>query len=154
LFIKACQLVYRFLRCRPRTEKEIVSYLEKKKKKYFFSETTIKKTVAFFKEEGEIDDRQFIDWFVKGRLRARPKSIFLLRWELSRLGIKKELMDNYFDQKQFDEAEIALKALRLKSRRWHGPQRENFVKMANFLKRRGFGGQLIKRAIAEFFHKE
>ena len=154
MFIKACQLVYRFLRYRPRTEKEIINYLNRKKKQYFFSEAIIKKTISFFKEEGEINDRQFIDWFVKGRLKVRPKGIFLLRRELRHLGVDKRLIDNYFNRQQFEEEAVALHALQLKSRRWRGSKREIFIKMNNFLRRRGFNSQSIKRAIAEFSLKE
>ena len=126
----------------------------RRKKKHLFDNKTIDKVISFFKEEGEIDDRRFIDWFVKGRLKTRPKSPFLLRRELHRLGIKQELIDDYFAGKRFEEEVIALRALRLKSKRWRGEKGKVFPKMVNFLRRRGFSSQSIKRAIADFPFKE
>ena len=154
MFVKACQLAYRFLRYRPRTEKEIFEYLNRKKKKYFLSDEVITKTISFLKEEGEIDDRQFVDWFVRGRLRLRPKGLFLLRRELYHLGIRKDLINDYFANRQFREEDLALHALQLKSKRWRSMKENVVVKMNDFLRQRGFNGQSIKRAIAAFSFKE
>lgn len=150
LLEKAKNLAYFYLKFRPRTEKEIQDYLTKKKKRHKFSDEILQKTIEELKEEKLIDDPAFIKWHVDRRSRAKPKSQMLLTGELIRYGIPKELITEYFGDKEFNEAVLAKQAL---APRWPRilrlPKEKHFQKAASFLQSRGFSYGVIKNAIAE-----
>lgn len=139
IFKKACF----FLKFRPRTEKEIKGYLIKKTKVPLkIIEDVIKK----LKEEDLINDEKFIEWFVDQRKIFRPKSVWVLKKELSKLGISKDLINNFFEKKHLNEEELAIKALQ---KRWESfkklPQKIKYKKTISFLIRRGFSFDISQK---------
>lgn len=145
---KALNLCYFFLKFRPRTKGEIKKYLQKKQAKYHFSDETIKEAIVILEEEGLINDVQFTEWFVKGRIARRPKSEWVLRRELKKYGVEDELIDDYFFKKPIDNEELADHALSQKWRRFKNLEKfARFKKASSFLLRRGFGFAVAKKAI-------
>lgn len=145
-------LVYRFLRIRNRTEKEIRDYLEKKIKKNqraYFSPFFINKIINQLKREGLIDDKKFIDWWVEQRNYFRPKGRILLTQELLAKGVAKETVDRYFEENRQDEFFLAKKALEKKLKLFQqlSPLKRK-EKIVNFLRRRGFDYQTIEKIFA------
>jgi len=149
-FNQALNLVYFFLKFRPRTKKEIIAYLQKKSRRFHFDETTIDAVVKELENDKLINDEKFIEWFIEERSRTKQKSSFVLKSELLRLGVEKTLIDAYFNLHPQNEEELAVKAL---FSRWHRfqnlPRDEKFQKAVQFLMRRGFDFGVAKKAIDE-----
>ena len=148
LIHRALNFSYFYLKFRPRSKKEIVDYLHKKADRFSLTEAIIEQAVLSLEEQGLVDDKKFIEWFVEQRSSAKPKSEFALRQELFRFGIEKELLDEYFAEHEMPEEELAMKALRPRWRRYENMDRKmRFQKAAAFLGRRGFGFDVIKKSI-------
>ncbi len=139
---------YFYLKFRPRTEKEVRDYLLKKAERYHWPRDVVVSAIEQLKSSDFINDKKFVTWFVDQRNRTKPKSAFALRNELFRLGISKDLIDEYFSETESNEEELAYEALRSK---WHRfaslDKRRRFQKAAAFLSRRGFSFDSIKKAV-------
>src|SRR3989344_3118954 len=139
---------YFFLKFRPRTKKEMQDYLYKKIEKRHFSRDDADKGIAELEEKKLIDDKAFVEWYVDQRSRGKPKGQFVLKGELLRLGIEKDLIDFYLEENPLKEEDLAFKALQPKWHRFKNlPKKERFAKSAAFLSNRGFSFYLIKEAI-------
>ena len=141
---------YYYLKFRPRSEKELVDYLHKKAKQFSWPQEIIAAAIAVLKERGYINDENFVSWFVEARSKGKPKSMFALKQELQCFGIAKDILSVYFDENPLEEETLAREAL---IKRWKRylvlDTKERFEKAANFLARRGFGFEIIKKVITE-----
>lgn len=141
---------YFFLKFRPRTKKEMRDYLYKKIEKRYFSRDDADRVIAELEERKLIDDKAFVDWYIEQRSRSKPKGQFVLKGELLRLGISKDMIDFKLQEDPLEEEDLALKALQAK---WHRfkdlPKKERFTKSAAFLSNRGFSFDLIKKAVSK-----
>ena len=144
-FSQALNLAYFYLKFRARTEKEIIRYLERKKEHHFTPEV-IEKVITQLKEQGYIDDVNFIRLFVSERNKLKPKSAFALSRELQQKGINKELIDAFFEQNQQDETNLAFLALQKKQQTLSRlDPKTRFKKAISFLLRRGFSYEIAKK---------
>src|SRR3990167_4606871 len=109
---------YFFLKFRPRTKKEVQDYLLKKIKKGHWSTDDVEKAIKQLEEQNLINDKEFVRWFIEQRNTSKPKSQFVLKGELLRFGITKELIDNYFIEYDQPEDDLALRALQSRWRRF------------------------------------
>ena len=151
---KSLDLAYFYLKFRARTEKEIESYLEKKSLRFHFNALIIQETIKQLKEQGYIDDRKFIGMYVKDRTLLRPRSFFLIKQELFRLGISKDLIEEYFSRHVTDESALALNALNKKmSSLLRQDEKARFKKAISYLLRKGFTYDVAKKAFADFMEK-
>src|SRR3990167_9786915 len=115
---KALNRCYFYLKQRPRTEREIYFYLYKKANKYKINQKDINDIILELKEKSYLDDKKFIDWFVSKRLSTKPKAVFIIKNELKSLGIKDDLINEYFEKNEVDEQELATKLLVKVNRRF------------------------------------
>lgn len=146
---------YFFLKFRPRSEKEVRDYLYKKIKSKHWSRDDAEKIIEELKEEELIDDKKFVDWFVRARTTLKPKGQRLLIRELKQKGISDELIEKYFSENTVDEESLALKILEKRWPRYRNfDSRKRFEKACRFLMSRGFGFDLTKKTIAELAEKE
>ncbi len=139
---------YFYLKFRPRTVKEMRDYLYKKIEKRHWSRDDVEKAIKGLVELGMLNDIEFIRLFVEQRNSAKPKSKFVLKRELLRHGVSRELIDEYFTGHPQNEEELAFKAL---ERHWprfkNLSPRARFQKAAAYLMRRGFGFDIFKKII-------
>ncbi len=141
---------YFYLKFRPRSKKEVKDYLLKKIKKRHWSTDSVAKVLSELEEQALVDDKAFVSWFIEQRNAAKPKSQFVLKGELLRFGIAKDLIDEYFNTNEQPEEELALKALQSRWRRFQTlPKKERFEKSASFLLRRGFSFDIIRKVISD-----
>lgn len=96
-----------------------------------------------------LDDRAFVSWWITERSYFKPRGRRALHNELQVKGVAKELIDEYFQQGQFDESELAHHALTHRTYDVHNPQRWK-EKTLSFLLRRGFSYSIAKKAIEDF----
>jgi regulatory protein len=140
-------LAYRFLTIRNRSEKEIRDYLKKKNATH----AVIEKVVASLKEKKFLDDEAFARAFVLTRARLRPKGKTLLKIELRQKGIAEEVVKKVLQEVSDelpDEVEQAKRLIARKMQQMAGSSRQEiFQKAGGFLSRRGFGWNIIKKAI-------
>lgn len=151
LFNKA----YFFLKFRPRSVKEVREYLYKKVKTTHWSREAADKVIEKLKEQELIDDKKFIDWFVRNRTTLKPKGEKMLRRELLQKGINKELLDNFFSKNAVDEESLALQILEKRWPRFSGlSSQKRFEKACRFLLSRGFNYDICKKTIEYLKNKE
>ena len=147
----ALNSAYYFLKFRPRTKKEIERNLQKKADKYHWTEEVIQQALFYLEEQKFINDREFIHLYVESRNKIKQKSTFALRSELIKLGIAKELLDEYFAEHEQNEEGLAYEALRARwARLTHLDSQTRFKKASAFLANRGFSFDTIKKTIAKY----
>jgi len=136
---------YFFLKFRLRSEVEMQQYLIKKAKKLQLIESIVESVIAILKEEGLIDDKKFVGAYISQRNILKPKGEYVLRGELIKHGIAKELIDDYFLTYPINEEELAYKILLSRWKRFKNlPPQEKYRKAINFLYRRGFSFEIAK----------
>lgn len=144
---KVLGFAYFYLKFRSRTRAEMVKYLEKKSIRYHFGADLIAAAIAQLEEEKLVDDRQFVEMYVHDRTLLKPRSEFLLRQELLKLGVAKDLINDYFAAHPVEETSLAREALERKKRSFDrlAPE-ERFRKAVSFLMRKGFSYDISKKA--------
>ncbi len=128
---------------RARTESEMRQRLARKG----FCEAEIEATVARFKASGLIDDAAFAKAWSEARTASRPRSAFVVKRELRTRGIEAGTADEAVAA--IDDGEACYRAAlpRLKRLQGLAPE-EARRKLADFLRRRGFGWTIIERTLA------
>lgn len=145
---------YFYLKFRPRTVKEMRDYLYKKIEKRHWSRDAVEEVIKELIDLGMLNDKEFIRMFVEQRNLVKQKSQFVLKQELMRHGVGKELIDEYFTDHPQNEEELALKALEPRWYRFKNfPRQEQFQKAAAFLMRRGFNFSITKKTINILSHR-
>jgi len=127
---------------RMQTEHELWEKLGKKSLR-----RDIGKVVARLKELGYADDCRFAALWVDSRSHSRGPN--LLRTELIKKGIKKEIIDNELSHLEIDsQLASAQEAIRGKDRAEYSKE-ERFKKLGGLLARRGFSYDIIKKVLSE-----
>lgn len=146
----------RYLSLRPRTIQEMHSYLFKKSKNKDnqWTKEEIQTIITHLKEENELNDMAFIDWYVQARPEKKYKSTFALTRELTSRGISDQLIQEYFSTHPLNEHEQAYQLLQKK---WHTYQHEEkqkkYQKASRFLASKGYSYDIIRNAIARMEKK-
>ena len=142
------QKAFFYLKFRPRTKGELENYLLKKIKTTHWSSDDVKRIIVHLEELEFIDDNKFIQWFVEQRSLLKPKSEFALKRELFQHGVNKALVDEYFSENTLDDEGLALKTLKTRWVRFQKlDKKTRFHKAAQFLMRRGFGFDIVRKTI-------
>lgn len=139
----------KFLSYRPRSEKEVRENLAKKKAPSSIIDLIIKK----LKEQKFLNDREFTKWWIEQRTIVKPMGKRLIKIELTRKGIDKELIDEFFEGIEdivHNELEIARSLVQRKISKYKGLDRQKiYQRLGGFLSRRGFDYDTIKKSIDE-----
>lgn len=121
-----------FLKFRPRSEAEVRAYLAKKGGQV----QDINEAVDKLKRMKFVDDEEFIRFWLRRR-QARPRASWVIRLELKKLGVDRELTDKVLgDQGQADRQRAQAMADKIKGR--------DQEKIWAALARRGFDWDTIK----------
>ena len=143
-FQKTLDKLLRFVMLRPRSEKEIRLWL----KKYKIHESLFMELFNRLKRLDLIDDQKFARWWVEQRMSFRPKSKRILNNELRIKGLNKNIIEDVLSEIEIDEIKIAKKLLEKKKYKWEKlPILEARKKMGDFLARKGFAWDKVKKAI-------
>jgi regulatory protein len=148
----------RFLSFRPRSEKEIRDHLLRKgklkdihksdaeKSQY---EKSVEKVIAKLKKLEQINDKEFAKWWVEQRGRFKPRGERLVKVELFQKGIDRDVIDEVVKQgEESNEEELAKKAALKKLSSYRKLNYEDFRnKMGQFLARRGFSWNVVKKVV-------
>jgi len=153
-FEKYLAQTYRYIAYRGRSEKEVRDYLAKKNA----PSEVIEKLIALLYEQKFLNDEEFARGWMLARARSRPKGKRVIRMELQRKGIDKEIIDLVLAEVHEDVPDELTQAKNLIVRRVEKlsgePKQIIYNKVGSFLARRGFGWDITKRAIDDVMRKE
>ncbi len=141
---EAKEAALRFLSFRRRTEKEIRDKLRGRG----FDQKAIKKTIEKLKGYDLINDHEFATAWVKDRLAHKPRGKRLLRQELWKKGIAKDIIDQVTEELCQNEGRSASEVLAKAKKRYESlePQVAR-RRMLGLLVRRGFSYETAKDAL-------
>jgi SOS response regulatory protein OraA/RecX len=136
-FNQARAVALRFLAHRPRTEAEIRRRLEPAN-----TSDVVNQVVAWLQGQRYLDDAAFAAEWRRQRELRRPRSESLIRRELSRLGVSREVVETALEG--FDAGENAYLAAQKPAARLKGADQARFKqRLWGFLQRRGFKPDVI-----------
>ena len=139
--------ILKFIGYRSRSEKEIIDRLRKKK----IDEKMISEIMAKLQEWKFIDDIAFAKQWIESRVVNRHKSIRLVRLELLKKGIHKEIIDSLFENLSKESDVISIEAIiRKKIKRLNIQDRNDLQKLSRYLLGKGFDWETVKEAINKF----
>lgn len=150
---KALNLAYRYLKFRSRTVEEMRRYLNKKVTGWKLSANEIEKAIAYLIDIQLLDDNTFVKKYVQTRNVIKPKSEYVLKQELKRLGVSEETMNEFFETNKSDQEFLAQQALKqkIKTLEHISDKKKRFQKAIQFLQRRGFTYSQAKQAYSSLF---
>ena len=139
----------RFLEYRPRSEAEVRQRLRGRS----FDEETVNEVIARLKRQSLIDDRAFANYWKENRLSFRPKSKQLIKLELLQKGVSQEIATDVIDD--VNDEENACKIAQKKARIFAGSDYDEFRNyMSNFLRRKGYGYDIINYVVARIWQEQ
>lgn len=154
LFDKAVK----FLSFRPRSEKEIRDNLLQKlrltdkgdeEKKNF--EASVEEVINKLKKLGQIDDQEFAKWWLEQRTAFKKSSPRLIKSELFKKGVSREIIEQIFEEGEIDPFELARAAARKKLSSYQRLTPKEFRdKLGRFLASKGFDWDVIKKVVDSF----
>ncbi|KKU95814.1 MAG: Regulatory protein RecX [Candidatus Gottesmanbacteria bacterium GW2011_GWA1_48_13] len=147
----------RFVSYRPRSEKEIRNFLQKKLTRWkIFGGTVVQKVADRLAELGYLDDAKFAAWWVEQRQTFKPKGMRLITQELKAKGVDlRQFSSDRGKIDMIDEIEAAKRAVQKKLTLWEKlPTLDRKKKLSDFLSRRGFTYDTVERVIDSVAKKE
>jgi regulatory protein len=137
-----------YLGYRPRSEYEVRQRLLKRG---FASEAT-EKTIAGLKEQGLVDDAAFARFWKENRESFSPRSRRLTGLELRRKGLSSDVIESVLGE--IDESDSAYRAALVKAGRLSLSDYPMFYqRLGEYLRRRGFGYEVIRETIARVWQE-
>ncbi len=139
---------YRYLGYRPRSESEIRERMQRRG----FDGETIDAVVARLQEQNLLDDQAFAQFWKENRESFSPRSQWLTRWELKRMGV----MDDVAEQvvAGMDDEESAYRAALQKTRRGAPAEYQDFRRrLGDYLRRRGFNYEVIVHTLEKVWQE-
>ncbi|MEX0616298.1 MAG: RecX family transcriptional regulator [Candidatus Woykebacteria bacterium] len=153
----------RLLSYRPRSEKEVRDYLLRKQKIKEIEksevekaqyEKSIERVISRLKDLDQIDDKEFALWWAEQRSKFKPLGQSLIKLELRQKGIDVDIIEEVAkgaqgtEETNGSEVELAKKAALKKLGSYKNLEKAEFrVKMGQFLARRGFSWDIIKKVV-------
>ncbi len=135
---KLLNLALKYLSRQPRSIHEMREYLTNKS----FNQTLISEAIEILLEKKYLDDLVFAKNFVENKINHKPKSKFALAYELKKKGVEPAVIEDVL--KEYNDHDLAFKALGTKILLWKHLDHENFKKkILNFLQYRGFSYDII-----------
>ena len=131
---------YRYLSYRLRSKWEMETYLKRKG----YSPQIIEDTVKYLIDKKLVDDNEFANRWIENRLLLKPTSINILKLELKQKHISSEIINSALKNHEIDELPIINQLIDKK--RQQSKYQDN-LKLMQFLARRGFSYDLIKKAL-------
>ncbi len=145
---KAKDTAYKFLSYRQRSKKEIVDKLKEKK----FSDSAIEDVVHSLEEYNYINDADFASNWAESRVRSRRTGRMILRSELLKKGISKDIVDKTLKEiyNKYNEMSLAIDALNSKAKMLRDlPEDKKKRRLYSFLMQKGFSYEIINEILGE-----
>lgn len=144
-FQKTLDKLLKFAMLRPRSEKEIDDYLKRKK----VHESMWKDLFEKLKHFELLDDAKFAKWWVDQRLAFKKISGKVLKLELFKKGIDKEIIENVLEDTPIDEEKMARELLAKRAYKWEGlDARTAKQKKFRYLAGKGFDYEVVEKILS------
>lgn len=143
-FQKTLDKLLRFATFRPRSEREIDEYLKRKKVHESMWEELFEKLKHF----EMLDDVKFAKWWVEQRLAFKKISTRVLKLELGKKGIKKDIIEDVLEETPIDEEKMAKELLAKRAYKWDklDPKIAKQKKF-QYLAGKGFDWEVVEKVI-------
>ncbi|QQS38928.1 RecX family transcriptional regulator [Candidatus Woesebacteria bacterium] len=133
-----------FCTMRPRSEKEIYDWLQRKK----VPSESHEKVFDKLKSLELLNDLNFANWWIDQRESFRPRSKRQLEFELHNKGISKQVIDEIFSKKMPDDVSHASRLIAQRDYKWRNLGKlEAKKKKTEYLARKGFSWETIKKVV-------
>ena len=134
----AINAALRLLTYRARSEQEVRRRLSRR-----FTADLVEGAIVALKKQAILDDVAFAISWRQSREQHKPRSISVVRWELLRMGVEREVVEQAIEG--LDDEESAYQAARKILRRLQELDCSAFQKkLVAYLRRRGFGPEAIR----------
>ena len=145
----------RFLSYRPRSQKEVTTYLTQKiakRENIKFREAKesplIDAVALKLKRYNYLDDHEFAKWLIDLRIKSASRGFSLIKWELIQKGVDRDIIESILSIHP-NQTLIAKKAIEKKLKRWQGLSELDLKKKVYaYLASRGFDFETIKEVFA------
>ncbi len=132
----------RYLSYRPRSQGEMKTYLQRRG----FDPLVLGAVIEELQGQGLIDDAAFARFWKEGRESSRPRSARLVRWELLRKGVDRDIASAA--TQDLNDAQAAYKSGAKRARQLANLSHAEFRhRLEDHLRRRGFPYTVIRDAI-------
>lgn len=133
-----------FAMVRPRSEKEIKDWFNRKKIEKSMWDELMSKLIKY----DLVGDEKFAKWWVEQRMRFRPRSMMQLVSELRQKGVDRKIIESVLMDNEVDELSIAKKLVDKQKIKWEKlSQEDRKKKISEYLGRKGFGWEVIREII-------
>ena len=142
------EIAYRLLAVRMRSRRELAERLQRRG----IPDGIVNDLLAQLSQRGLIDDTKFAQAWVRGRQAPRPSGAVRLRYELTRKGVSREIIDRaiaaVMEEQGDSEFEVARAVARDRGDRYRGlPRQVADRRLSAYLQRRGFSADVIARVL-------
>ncbi len=139
---------YRYLGYRPRSESEIRERMQRRG----FDGETIDAVVARLQEQNLLDDHAFAQFWKENRESFSPRSQWLTRRELKRMGVVNDVAEQVVAG--MDDEANAYRAALQKTRRGAPADYQDFRRrLGDYLRRRGFNYEVIVHTLEKVWQE-
>ena len=145
---RAKDAAYRSLSYRQRSRKELTDKLKEKK----FSDKVIEDVIQGLEEYNYINDADFAFNWAESRVRTRRIGPIILRSELLKKGISKDIVDKTLKEiyNKYNERLLAIDALNSKAKMLRDmPENKKKRRLYSFLMQKGFSYEIINEILGE-----
>jgi len=145
-FQKSLDKLLKFAMMRPRSEREIDEYLKRKKVHESMWEDLFEKLKHF----ELLDDAKFAKWWVTQRLAFKKISSRVLKLELGRKGIGRDIIEDVLAETPIDEEKMAKELLERRAYKWNSlDPKVAKQKKFQYLAGKGFDWEVVKKILAD-----
>jgi len=145
---RCLEAAYRYLGYRPRSESEIRERMQRRG----FAAETIDAAIARLREQGLLDDEAFAQFWKENRESFRPRSQWLTRLELKRMGVRNDVIEQVVAG--MDDEGNAYRAARQKMRHGTPADYQDFRRrLGDYLRRRGFSYEVIGHTVGKIWQE-
>jgi len=145
---RCLEAAYRYLSYRQRSESEIRERMQRRG----FAAETIDEAIVRLREQNLLDDEAFAQFWKENRESFRPRSQWLTRLELKRMGVRNDVIEQVVVD--IDDEENAYRAALQKTRHGTPADYQSFRRrLGDYLRRRGFNYEVIGHAVEKVWQE-
>ena len=142
-FGKLYQRTLEWVLVRPRSEREVFDYLNKKIYEKKLDKNYIIQIIEKLKNKKYLDDLKFAEWYVENRFVKKGVSQKRLKMELMKKGVSQKIIEQVLANSGRDEKEEILKII-MKKRAKYDDER-----LIQYLCRQGFSYELVRNLVLD-----
>lgn len=116
-----------------------------------YSKTIINGVVEHLKSMGYINDKLYAQKFIYDRMKLKPKSKKMLKYELQKKGVSEDIIADALDEWKIDDTIIIRGLIKKKFGKYDLNDKNVLKKVFSFLQHRGFSIENIQEAYKDIY---